>query len=682
MANHTAAPTLPADLTAVLQTWNNTYDSREESEERADAVARLRSFLADVGSTALPADLLVRFNCYEHPRRFKATYDVGTSPEITGFRVYLVGYRLDHEESAFYGSCTATFFLDGRLSSLEDEHPASDGALDDDLRPFPYEDSDVGIVVSTDPDPQKQQVLLNGDLVTHRWLQEQPDPTYTALCPSSERGGVRFASDTYLRLPALDPPDETGLLAFVLNRGAWGMNLHVALLDVPTCVMYHGASINYDSPEVRAVRIRPDSDGTEVELQYRVNDYDSVRTTVYLAPEPLHRVYNGWTAWPAKARIQALAGWVGYSKANPSMTVPVTHHLQALQKAMTEAIASKDWERGTEVARAFLKVPYAGHANRQLLAAVVYNLACAESRLGHSDIAIATLEELEQQALYRSLYTSWESSRAISATAYPKRGDRNPTTGAGTFSADPRSESKGEWEHVVALGSTYLADPDAKQPLKIAGERSPWLTVIEAVAAAQVEHGNFDRAVDVLSRLETEDGDPDWGLLARNPRMRPLLESSSAFQDLVARHDFGASDRGLLKHYTALSAAVAEKRCEDAIAAGRAYLAMPGFDRFAAEAKRYALPQDTLLTVMSTIARCEASLGHADAAMTALLEIKKASEARTVAGIWDLFLLREKEFDMLREREDFKLLMAKDDHWGAPGAKMPTLMWNGQKVFP
>ncbi|KAJ3164364.1 hypothetical protein HDU88_005462 [Geranomyces variabilis] len=689
MANHTAEPVLPADLTAALRTWDNAKClGKEEPEECARVVAALRSFLRDVGSTALGEELPVRITCSEFPRQYRFADETGLPPNITGFRVRLMDWSTaeaenDKTERPFKGSCQATFFLSGRLSSVVDELRAPEGALDGDMRLFPFEDPEAGIVLSTDPDPQKQQVFLNGDLVTHRWLEENPDPTYTALCPSNERGGLRFAKDRYLRLPALDPPAETGLIAFVLNRQAWGFNLHVALLDVNERVMYHDASTNYDQPEGRAVRIRPDSDGTVVELLY-YRDYDTVHTTVYLAPDSLDEAYNGWNEWPAKDSIEVLAGWVGYAKANPALTGTITDLLQNLNDAIMTAVREDNSERAVELGRAYLQIPFCGSGGTSLLAAVYYNLACAEARLGHPDAALARLQRLEQEGLYRSLFSSWEQvakdpdfDSLGSLEEFRELLARNAVSHIrqrvlALFRQVQEAENNDDWERVVEHGNTYLRDPDAKQPLKVNYEKTPWLTVTELVAAAQVKLGNFDGAVALLSGLEDAEGEPNWEALARDERLE--------FQDLLARHGFSANDRELLQQYIAMTTAEADKRYEDAIAAGRAYLATSGFEKFTADAPPYALAPDTLFRVMSAIARCEALLGHNDAAMAALLEMKKASEAKTLYGVWDLQLLPQNAFDGMRDRADFKELAAKDDHWGAPGAKMPTMMWNGRQI--
>ncbi|KAJ3138305.1 hypothetical protein HDU90_001267 [Geranomyces variabilis] len=666
MANHTAEPVIPADLTAALRTWDNAKClGKEEPEECARVVAALRGFLRDVGSTALGEELPVRITCSEFPRQYRFADETGLPPNITGFQVQLMDWSIAEAEN-----------------DKMDELRAPEGALDGDMRFFPFEDPDAGIVLSTDPDPQKQQVFLNGDLVTHRWLEENPAPIYTALCPFNEHSGVRFAEDQYLRLPALDPPAETGLIAFVLNRQAWGFNLHVALLDVKERVMYHDASSNYDRPQGRAVRIRPDSDGTVAELLY-YRDYDTVHTTVYLAPDPLDKVYNGWHEWPAKASIEVLAGGVGYAKANPAFTGPITDLLQKLNDAIMTAVREGNSERAIELGRAYFQVPFSGSGGTSQLAAVYYNLARAEARLGHPDAALARLQRLEHDGLYGSLFRSWEQAAKEpdfdslgSLEAFRELLARNGVTHSrqrvlALFRQVKEAENNEDWERVVEHGNTYLADPDAKQPLKVNYEVTPWLTVTELVAAAQVKLGNFDRAVALLSGLEDPEGEPNWGALARDERLQPMLESSSEFQDLLVRHGFSANDRELLKQYIAMTTAEADKRYEDAITAGRAYLATPGFANFAADAPPYALARVTIFRVMSAIARCEALLGHHDAAMAALLEMKRASEANTLYGVWNMVLLPQSAFDGMRDRADFKELAAKDDHWGAPGAKMP-----------
>ena len=62
--------------------------------------------------------------------------------------------------------------------------------------------------------------------------------------------------------------NKEGLIAFIANRYAWGMNISSCYLDVQNKKVYMNKSCNYDNPEGIALRRTQCGLGTEIFLYY------------------------------------------------------------------------------------------------------------------------------------------------------------------------------------------------------------------------------------------------------------------------------------------------------------------------------------------------------------------------------------------------------------------------------
>lgn len=198
-------------------------------------------------------------------------------------------------------------FVDGRVSRLQEltrvDLDAVKGQCE--LRAFPAADAAKKMVLSVRENDGI--ALLNGEPLQLRWTYGEPNAaSHTALCAYVDDDGKSYASrDRWLPLQAFD---RGGLQAFLFARYAWGLNLHVALLDVATRTLYSSDSHNYDHPEGVAVRTA-EVDGKTVVQMYLDND-GVTRRVLYSVAEPLlsfHNLYHnsGWVIWASAKGLEA-----------------------------------------------------------------------------------------------------------------------------------------------------------------------------------------------------------------------------------------------------------------------------------------------------------------------------------------------------------------------------------------
>jgi hypothetical protein len=382
---------LPVEQVGWLASWHDIDD-----EQVAVVKTYVRELLANYGVSHIDTTQPLQVGVRHWPQNTELPVE---------------GYLLHVQQPEQDVTYSIDLFVDGTLSSLREVKPVDVEAVRAlcELRTFPVA---IGAdhVLSVD----KTEVLLDGHTLTHRHVYGEPNESHTALCVYGERD---FASDRVLRLEALDQ-SERGLVALLFVRYAWGMNVHVALLDAEKRVLYHGGSSNYDHPTGEAMRIlpAPDETGKPVVQLYTSND-DVDRRTLFSTEQPIVTFDNfygngGWRRWPAAQKLDNLGQLVEYVRAHPDFTSGVCDHLDQLNRRMEKAIT--DGQRNEEalaLGREYLAFPGNSTVNLGFISNgpptavnVRYNVACVEVRLGHADAAMNELLRLEQD----DIWDKWE----------------------------------------------------------------------------------------------------------------------------------------------------------------------------------------------------------------------------------------------------------------------------------
>ena len=139
------------------------------------------------------------------------------------------------------------------------------------LRPLPIELPEHKVTMHY----HDNRLCVNGDPVELICIGSfDPDPLYTPfytrshpLWPKDWRIDHRpsHERDNIMLMPVYDKP---GLVAFMANRYAWGMNIGYCYLDIANKKVYMHGFFNHDHPECIALRKTQDGRETDVFLYY------------------------------------------------------------------------------------------------------------------------------------------------------------------------------------------------------------------------------------------------------------------------------------------------------------------------------------------------------------------------------------------------------------------------------
>ena len=205
----------------------------------------------------------------------------------------------------------------------------------------------------------------------------------------------------HLPLPKITTgvPDQH---VFMAGRWAWGLNLSLALLDIPKAKIYAFDSYNFDYPEGLAARVI--DEGQEVEYYL---DNDSIDRTCLYWNDQHQKEYTIWHSYPnsqwrkfgVQKELEHLLAGRAFIKAQPKLMTLDEHYANYWNNA-TEAYNAKDYAGARDQFVKILACPYSdylkppgfmfeGRRNSH----TYYNLACLHNLMGEPDPALDYLEK-------------------------------------------------------------------------------------------------------------------------------------------------------------------------------------------------------------------------------------------------------------------------------------------------
>jgi hypothetical protein len=207
------------------------------------------------------------------------------------------------------------------------------------------------------------------------------------------------ASDGYIPMPEYD---QDGMIAFVANRYAWGMNVRAALLSPEDRTVYCWTSYNFDHPQGVAVRRK----GSDVEI-YLNNDGLDRRVVYKGETDTLSCIDNAyrnssWVNLRIHEDFERMGSFIKWAADHPEFT-DMDAELTRLSGLINAAAHVDDYAQILLLTDQYLAIPHCETGQIKVFddhtGACIqkYNNACALARLGEPDRAMARMLEIESE---------------------------------------------------------------------------------------------------------------------------------------------------------------------------------------------------------------------------------------------------------------------------------------------